>query len=296
MGMSYIGRFAPSPSGDLHFGSLVTAVASYLQAKAQNGYWLVRIEDIDRRREVKGSAARILATLERYGLQWDNQVLYQSQCIPRYRAILTQLIADGHAYYCDCHRQRIQQQNGIYDNHCRHRQLTPQTSAYPLAIRLRQSYPIYRFFDQLHGWQKVEQKLASEDFTLFRRDGCYAYHLVVVLDDHFQGITEVVRGADLLTPTCRQLSLYQQLNWTAPNYLHLPLVLNNDGRKLSKQNHAQSIADAPVIKTLAAVLHFLNQPLPSDWQDYHKEQLLSWAQAHWQRTSIPKQSKRYSLV
>jgi glutamyl-Q tRNA(Asp) synthetase len=294
--MSYIGRFAPSPTGDLHFGSLVTAVASYLQAKAQNGDWLVRIEDIDRRREVNGAATRILATLERFGLQWDNQVLYQSQCIARYQSILTQLIANGQAYYCDCRRQRIQQQNGIYDNLCRHRQLTPKTSGDPLAIRLRQSYPIYRFFDQLLGWQQVDQALAKEDFTLFRRDGCYAYHLVVVLDDHFQGITEVVRGADLLIPTSRQLSLYQQLNWTAPNYLHLPLALNNDGRKLSKQNRAQSIAHAPVVNTLATVLQFLNQPLPSDWQDYNKEQLLSWGQAHWQTTAIPRQSKVYSSI
>lgn len=294
--MSYIGRFAPSPSGDLHLGSLVTAVGSYLQAKAKHGYWLVRIEDIDPLREMKGAAGRILATLERYGLFWDNEVLYQSQCLPRYQAILSQLITNGNAYYCDCHRQRIQHLNGIYDNHCRHRQLTPKTSGAPLAIRLRQSYPIYRFFDQLYGWQKVEYHFAKEDFTLYRRDGCYAYHLAAVLDDHFQGITEVVRGADLLISTSHQISLYRQLKWPVPHHLHLPLALNTDGRKLSKQNHAPSITNAPVLKTLATVLQFLNQPLPIDWQDYNKEQLLDWAQAHWQIKNIAKQNKCCSLL
>ena len=188
----YVGRFAPSPSGDLHFGSLIAALGSYLQARAQRGQWLVRIEDIDPPREVPGAAARILSALEHYGLHWDGQVIYQSQRHDAYRAALDLLQRQGLSYYCTCTRSRIQHIGGLYDGHCRDLQLGPQGA----AIRLRQTAPVYGFHDRLQGELHADPALAGEDFIIRRRDGLFAYNLAVVIDDHFQGVTEIVRGSD----------------------------------------------------------------------------------------------------
>lgn len=230
----YVGRFAPSPSGDLHFGSLIAALGSYLQARAQGGSWLVRIEDIDPPREIPGAAARILATLDHYGLHWDGPVIYQSQRHEAYRATLAWLEQQGLSYYCNCTRSRIQHIGGFYDGYCRDRHL-PSKGA---AIRLRQTQPVYSFYDKLLGELHAEPALAKEDFIIRRRDSLFAYNLAVVVDDAFQGVTEIVRGADLIEPTVRQIALYQQLQQPVPCYLHLPLALNEEGNKLSKQNHA----------------------------------------------------------
>ncbi|QIQ20843.1 tRNA glutamyl-Q(34) synthetase GluQRS [Zophobihabitans entericus] len=289
--MHYIGRFAPSPSGDLHFGSLVTAIGSYLQAKSQHGTWLVRIEDIDPPREIAGASKRILSVLESFGLYWDDQVLYQSDCHERYREIIHQLLTSHHAYYCDCTRQRIQSLGGFYDQHCRNLHLTPDTSSQPLAIRYLQNNPVYQFSDKLRGLQQVNKKLAEEDFVILRRDGLFAYNLAVVLDDHYQGVTEIVRGADLLEPTVRQIAFFRHFQWKVPDFIHLPLALNSDGSKLSKQNHALPVSGQPVVQTLGRVLEFLNQSLPENWQDGTKEQLLDWAIKHWDLTRVPKQDQ-----
>ncbi|WP_392567021.1 tRNA glutamyl-Q(34) synthetase GluQRS [Utexia brackfieldae] len=287
--MSYIGRFAPSPSGDLHFGSLITALASYLQAKSKAGLWLVRIEDIDPPREVAGAASRILRTLEQFGLYWDKTVLYQSQCYHRYAQILSQLLQEKQAYYCDCNRQRIHTLNHIYDNHCANRALSPQQTEQKLAIRLRLSSPITQFVDNIRGLQHIDDVVAREDFILRRRDGLFAYNLAVVLDDNYQGVTEIVRGADLLTATSWQQALYHQLGWHIPSYLHLPLALNPDGSKLSKQNRATPIANTHTRQTTIAGLKFLNQPIPKDWQDSSQAQLLDWAITHWDVNLVPTQ-------
>lgn len=295
--MHYVGRFAPSPSGELHFGSLVCAVASYLQAKAKHGEWLVRIEDIDPPREVAGSDKKILQTLEAFGLYWDRQVLYQSSRLEYYHSEIKQLLAKQQAYYCDCSRHDIQADGGFYRAKCRQKQLSPNSSTHNLAVRFKQDLPCYQFVDQLRGLQQVAPQLAQEDFIIQRRDGLIAYNLAVVLDDHYQGITEVVRGADLLLPTARQISLFHYYHWPVPNYLHLPLALDQSGNKLSKQNHAPAIAAEPdLLAQLAKVLQFLHQPLPTDWRDAKLEQLLDWAIQHWQVMQISQQDQIVSLT
>ncbi|PVZ83342.1 tRNA glutamyl-Q(34) synthetase GluQRS [Serratia sp. S1B] len=281
----YVGRFAPSPSGDLHFGSLIAALGSYLQARSQHGQWLVRIEDIDPPREVAGAADRILTTLEHYGLHWDGQVVYQSQRLDAYRATLDCLQRQGASYYCTCTRQRIQQIGGLYDGHCRQLQLGPQGA----AIRLRQSNPVYTFHDRLQGELQADPALAQEDFIIRRRDGLFAYNLAVVVDDHFQGVTEIVRGADLIAPTVRQIALYQQLQAPVPHYVHLPLVLGHHGLKLSKQNHAPALPSGDPRPVLVDALHFLRQPRPESWQDLSLPLLLNWAVQHWRLENVPRQ-------
>lgn len=284
--MQYIGRFAPSPSGPLHFGSLVTALGSYLQAKTSNGKWLVRIEDIDPPREVKGASSLILKTLEAFNLYWDDQVLYQSNCSERYRSVLASLISEQKAYYCDCTRQRIHSlKNNIYDGFCRERHLALNN----VAIRLKQNHPIFSFDDKIRGQQSIDHINALEDFIIHRKDGLFAYNLVVVLDDNYQGITEIVRGADLLPVTAKQISLYQLFNFTIPNYCHLPLALDSHGNKLSKQNHASPI-DIKKTKLLTVqALQFLGQQIPENWQDATQKALLDWAISHWDINHIPKQ-------
>ncbi|MBD2801964.1 tRNA glutamyl-Q(34) synthetase GluQRS [Xenorhabdus sp. M] len=280
---SYIGRFAPSPSGDLHFGSLVTALGSYLQARAQHGKWLMRIDDIDPPREVPGAAGRILKALEHYGLCWDDDVLYQSRRHDAYHAVLDQLKQQENSYCCTCTRQRIQKLGGFYDGHCRHLHL-PEGNA---AIRLKQLHPVYGFYDKLQGNIAVPGKMAEEDFIIHRKDSLFAYNLVVVIDDNYQGVTEIVRGADLIEPTGRQLSLYHHLNFTIPDYAHLSLVLNKEGNKLSKQNHAQPIPLDDPRPLLIEALSFLNQPTIAGWQDLTKEQLLKEAIVGWNINSVP---------
>lgn len=284
----YTGRFAPSPSGDLHFGSLIAALGSYLQARARHGRWLVRIEDIDPPREIPGAATRILSQLEHYGLYWDGEVTYQSQRHARYQEVLHWIARQGLSYYCTCPRSRIQQIGGRYDGHCRDRNLPAENA----AIRIRQTTPVFRFHDGLSGEIHADPALASEDFIIHRRDGLFAYNLAVVVDDHEQNVTEIVRGADLIEPTVRQISLYRQLGYNEPAYIHLPLVRNADGHKLSKQNHAPSLPNSDPRPVLIAALEFLRQPLPESWQDLTLPALLEWSVAHWSLSSIPRQAAK----
>lgn len=281
-----IGRFAPSPSGDLHFGSLIAALGSYLSARAQQGRWLVRIEDIDPPREVPGAATRILQQLEHYGLYWDGDVLWQSQRHDAYRAALSWLQTHRQSYFCTCTRSRIQQLGGFYDGHCRDLQLPPDNA----ALRLRQHAPVSGFNDRLRGHLQAEAQLAQEDFIIHRRDGLFAYNLAVVVDDHFQGVTEIVRGADLIEPTVRQIALYQQFAWPVPDYLHLPLAVNRDGNKLSKQNHAPALPAGDARPLLVQALRFLGQPVSAGWQDESLESLLKQAVAQWNIRLIPLQN------
>ncbi|MGE9553509.1 tRNA glutamyl-Q(34) synthetase GluQRS [Erwinia amylovora] len=289
MSSSYIGRFAPSPSGVLHFGSLIAAVGSYLQARAQQGLWLVRIEDIDPPREVPGAAKRILQQLEQYGLHWDGEVLWQSQRHDAYREALAWLRQHNHSYYCTCTRSRIQQVGGVYDGHCRTRNCGPDNA----ALRLRVDAPVARFHDNLRGEVEAEARLAQEDFIIHRRDGLFAYNLAVVVDDHYQGVTEVVRGADLIEPTVRQIALYQQFGWPAPAYLHLPLAINTDGNKLSKQNHAPPLPPGDPRPVMVQALQFLGQPVADDWQDLPLSGLLQRAVRQWDVATIPRQDSFY---
>ena len=280
----YIGRFAPSPSGELHFGSLIAALGSYLQARARRGIWRVRIEDIDPPREVPGAAETILRQLEHYGLHWDGDILWQSQRHDAYRERLAWLREQGFSYYCTCTRARIQSVGGVYDGHCRTLNNGPEDA----AVRLLQSHPVTHFEDRLLGEIRADARLAREDFIVHRRDGLFAYNLAVVVDDHFQGVTEIVRGADLIEPTVRQISLYQQFGWAAPDYVHLPLALNNEGLKLSKQNHAPALPKGDPRPLLINALQFLNQDVTHEWQDLRTEELLQKAIAGWTLNTVPK--------
>ncbi|MGL4476112.1 MAG: tRNA glutamyl-Q(34) synthetase GluQRS [Shewanella sp.] len=249
----YRGRFAPSPSGALHFGSLVAALGSYLRARHLGGQWLVRIEDIDPPREVPGAADDILRTLEAFGLHWDGAVVYQSQCLANYQAKIDTWLAQGHAYYCQCSRQQIRTMGGIYDGRCQ--------SQYKQhgAIRWHNDQGCQQFNDQLQGHVATDHAFAQEDFIIRRSDGLYAYQLAVVMDDITAGITEVVRGADLLEATVRQISLYQALDAKVPNWLHLPLACQQPGSKLSKQNHATPVDKQHPHGAFSAALAFLGQ-------------------------------------
>ncbi|MCE2570985.1 tRNA glutamyl-Q(34) synthetase GluQRS [Motilimonas eburnea] len=284
----YIGRFAPSPSGPLHFGSLVAALGSYLQAKANQGQWLVRIEDIDPPREVAGADKAILTTLEQYGLTWDGPVRYQSQQTELYEQVLTQLREQGLTYACQCTRAMIKQQGGLYSGSCRQLALTDKNN----AIRLHVEQGVTAFIDKLQGQVFINPDMAHEDFIIKRKDGLYAYNLAVTLDDIDQGITEVVRGADLLEPTARQIGLMQLLNAPVPDYVHLPLAVTKPGFKLSKQNHAPSIADQDIRQTTWRALAFLGQQPPPALVHEPQTNIIHWAIAHWQLKKVAHQTEQ----
>jgi glutamyl-Q tRNA(Asp) synthetase len=286
----YRGRFAPSPSGPLHFGSLVSALASYLDAKANHGQWLVRMEDLDPPREQPGAASLILQTLEDHGLQWDEQVLYQSARHQSYQETLEWLIAQNLAYPCSCSRQELAAMGGIYDGRCRHREVD---LAKPYATRLKLYDIPHRpqndwmsFNDVIQGQQTQNLRTQAGDQILKRRDGFYAYQLAVVVDDIHQQITHIIRGSDLLEVTARQLSLFNLLDAPTPAFGHVPLALQSNGQKLSKQNHAKAIDSAQASRNLWHGLGFLGQNPPVDLARASTRELLSWAQTHWRRHVI----------
>lgn len=282
--MSYIGRFAPSPSGLLHFGSLVAALGSYFQAKAMQGKWLVRIEDLDPPREMPGAASAILATLEQYGLYWDGEVAYQSQRHHLYQSQIDEWLKSGQAYYCQCSRKQIKASGGYYLGTCRALGLT---NAQNCSVRLRMDNPVESFEDLKRGKIEIPHALAHEDFIIKRRDGLFAYNLAVVIDDIDQGITEIVRGADLIEPTGRQISLYKTLNQTPVRYLHLPLAVDSSGNKFSKQNHATAIDNHNPKPAIMKAMTFLGFDLPKDFSDCTIEQMVAWGCKHWCLSQLP---------
>lgn len=240
----YRGRFAPSPTGPLHFGSLLAAVASYADARAQAGVWLVRLEDLDRARAVPGAADDILRTLQAFGFLWDEPVLFQRHRSDAYQTALDRLAARGLTYACGCSRAEIARlglpgrEGPIYPGTCR-AGLPP--GRLPRTLRLRAPAPPIAFVDRIQGAQSQSIAAAVGDFVLRRADGIHAYQLAVVVDDAWQGITQVVRGADLLLSTPRQILLQRFLGLLQPDYAHVPLAVDTEGRKLSK-----SLAAAPV--------------------------------------------------
>lgn len=282
---AYIGRFAPSPSGPLHFGSLIAAVGSYLQAKSQHGQWLVRMEDIDTPRMVPGIDSDILRTLEQFGLLWDGEVLYQSQRLTRYSEIFNQLQQRQLIYACQCSRKQISAMGGTYDNRCATKNLNNSNQAW----RLRGNNVSTHFTDLLFGHQQITSQLAQEDYIIKRRDGLFAYQLVVVADDIDQGITEVIRGADLLPMTPRQQALFNLLDAVQPGYGHLPLAVLEPGFKLSKQNHAAAISQWPKAQVISKVLRFLGHPLPTELEQAPVTEQLGWAINNWQLAKVPQQ-------
>ena len=268
----YRGRFAPTPSGPLHFGSLVAALASYLDAKAHGGEWLVRIEDVDKSRAVTGADSVILEQLEQHHLFWDATVIYQSQRDERYADIIAGL--DHHSYSCDCSRRQIRARGPCYDGHCRLRQ--PRST--PYAIRFKNDTPITHFDDRWLGGITPDSDCVKEDFILRRRDHLFAYQLAVVVDDIEQGITDIVRGEDLLQPSFWQLTLWQHFAKSQPRMMHVPLAINDTGRKLSKQNHAPPIDSANAVNNLAkAAVHLGLAPIEAvNADDLLKKATVLW--------------------
>jgi len=252
--LRYRGRFAPSPTGPLHFGSLVAALGSWLMARRANGEWLVRVEDLDPPREVPGAAQRQLRTLQAFGLHGDGPVLHQSARGALYQAALDRLLASGDAFACHCSRAALAESGGI------HRRCVPGARRDDPAIRLRvPDGCVIAFDDALHG--RVRQDVAAEvgDFVLRRADGPWAYQLAVVVDDAAQGITDVVRGADLLDSTPRQILLQHKLGLPTPRYAHLPLVLDDAGHKLSKSTDALQVDDDAPLPALRRAWKVLGQ-------------------------------------
>ncbi len=287
-GEHYRGRFAPSPTGPLHFGSLLAAVGSWLDARAAGGQWLMRVEDLDPPREPPAAAGEILRALEAFGLWWDGEVLFQSQRQDAYQEALARLAAAGWTYPCACSRKDIEtanQQLGrlgarIYPGTCRNRPAAAAGAS--RIIRLRTPAELVEFDDRLQG--RFGQHLHNEvgDFVLRRREGYIAYQLAVVIDDHHQGITDVVRGIDLLDSTPRQLLLQQRLGLPAPRYMHLPVVTRPDGEKLSKQTGAAGISASYAPQLAWQALVSLQHEPPRELYGAAPAQLWNWALDQWQ--------------
>jgi glutamyl-Q tRNA(Asp) synthetase len=287
----YRGRFAPSPTGALHFGSLIAAVGSYLEAKSHNGEWLVRIENLDKPREIPTASHEIFRALEILGMEWDHEVIYQDQRKDTYENILTILNKRGLTYSCTCTRKEIADSSitgisgQIYAGTCRN---NVQNKDRLGAIRIKTDNNIIEFEDSLHGL--ISQRLESEtgDFILRRSDGIYAYQLAVVADDATQGITNVVRGADLLDSTPRQIYLQKLLGYSTPTYMHLPVAVNNQGEKLSKQTRAALLDISNPVKQLVEAVNFLGQESPIELLGSNVSSFWKWAIENWHPEKIHK--------
>lgn len=285
--MSYVGRFAPSPTGPLHIGSVVTAVASYLHARQARGEWLVRIEDIDPPREVPGAADSILRTLEALQLEWDRPVLYQSSRLEAYRAAAERLLAEGRAFRCRCSRSEIRAgadgPSARYPGTCRERRLPPGDG--DTALRSRVEPGLVTVADGLQGAANTDLAATSGDYVIVRRDGLPAYHLAVVLDDAEQGITTIVRGVDLLESTAAHVHLQRALGLATPLYYHLPVVVNEQHQKLSKQTGARPIG-AGELGVAARVLELLGLDVPAELRAEPPSVVWQWALARWSIDSL----------
>lgn len=287
----YIGRFAPSPTGLLHIGSLLTALASYADARANGGKWLVRMEDLDPPREMAGAAAHILRTLDAFGFEWDGEVAYQSRRNGLYQEALGRLKSEGLVYPCYCSRKDWQAaatvgaDGFVYNGRCRVPAQRPEANGKTPAWRIAVPDRTIGFQDEIVGY--YAQNLAHDigDFVLLRADGFWAYQLAVVADDAEQGITHIVRGQDLLVSTPRQIYLQQCLGANTPHYAHLPLLVNSQGQKWSKQTLAPALDLNRREALLRQVMRYLN--LPDAPEVDRPEELLAWAVLHWEIRAIP---------
>ena len=270
----YIGRFAPSPTGPLHIGSLYTALASFLQARSQQGLWLLRIDDLDTPRNIKGSGDSILKTLETFGLHWDGRVAYQSQTLDVYHEILDKLANDKLIYPCTCSRKTL---TSVYSGICRNKQTLPDS---PHSLRIKTDNRFIAFNDRLQGL--MSQNLADNgDFILKRKDQIIAYQFAVVIDDDRQHINHVVRGYDLLDSTPRQIYLQQLLGLVTPDYMHVPVIIDEQGYKLSKQTRATAVDIKKPHTVIFELLNLLKQNPPGELQHGPLTELLSWSIKNW---------------
>ena len=299
---AYIGRFAPSPTGPVHFGTLIAAVGSYLQACKHHGAWLVRIEDVDTTRRVAGADTAILQTLEAFGFEWQGEVVYQSQRGEHYRQALRTLLRQNLVFACNCSRKQLVGQR-IYPGACRQRRLPadaeptlpghapPDHAPNDHALRLRVDDAEIEFDDLVQGRRRENLARECGDFIIKRRDGLFAYQLAVVVDDALQGVTEIVRGADLLDSTARQIYLQQKLGYATPQYAHLPLAVDRRGNKLSKSEGAGQVAVTQKETLLLRALAFLGQQPPAELAGSSIEDIWRWARAHWDIDKVPRQSR-----
>jgi glutamyl-Q tRNA(Asp) synthetase len=287
----YRGRFAPSPTGPLHFGSLVAALASYAEARAQRGQWLVRIEDLDPPRVVRGSVEDILRTLEACGMEWDGKVVFQSTRSDAYHAALHALRQRGKLYACGCSRREIADsgvagiEGYVYPGTCRDG-LPPARAARAWRVDTKDSF--VAFEDAVQG--RIEHDLARDigDFVLYRADRVYAYQLAVSIDDAEQGITDVLRGADLLDSTPRQIYLQRLLGLSTPRYAHVPVAVNERGEKLSKQTHARPIDVSNVGAAMVRALRFLGHRVPESLERARVREIWTWIAENWSLEHVPR--------
>ncbi len=286
--MRYIGRFAPSPTGPLHVGSLTAAVASYLHARRAHGEWLVRIEDIDPPREMPGATAMILAALKAFDLDWDRDVFYQSRHVSEYQQIAEDLLAQGSAYRCSCSRREIREDGSVgdlgprYAGTCRGRQRHERNT----SIRVRSDNSTGSFEDELQGLRRYDVEASVGDYVILRNDGLPAYHLAVVLDDARQGITDVVRGIDLLDTTGLHIHLQQTLALPTPAYLHLPVITNAAGQKLSKRTGARAVEPQHAVDLAPEILAYLGLEVPRSMYGARPRDLWAWACKRWEPTNL----------
>ena len=278
----YVGRFAPTPSGPLHFGSIIAALGSFLQARKYQGTWLVRIEDIDEPRTKPGADKLILEQLERLGLQWDDDIVYQSERISRYQLALKKLESKHLVFPCSCSRKDTG--NKPYSGTCRKALTDNKTNQ---SLRVLTNNELIKLNDLLQG--DYSQRLESDvgDFIIKRADGYFAYHLAVVIDDAEQSVTEIVRGLDLLDSTPRQIYLQQLLELSTPSYLHLPLAIDFSGNKLSKATEAEAANTNDPVTTLIHALNFLGQTPPPALAKSNTSTVLEWAIENWEIKNIP---------
>ena len=281
---SYIGRFAPTPSGHLHFGSLVAALASYLDARSVGGRWLLRMEDLDPPREMPGAQGAILDALQRYGFEWDGELVRQSERHDAYAQVVDRLFSMGLAYACTCSRKQLEGYHGIYPGLCRNAGHSMENA----AIRVRVPELMYSFEDRVQGLFGQHLGRDVGDFVIRRRDGLYAYQLAVVLDDAWQGVTDIVRGADLLDSTPRQLYLQELLGLPQPRYLHVPLIVQPDGHKLGKSYRSPPLTASQATPLLLRALRTLGQATDDRLCHASPREVLDWAVTHWNASLIPR--------
>lgn len=309
MHANYVGRFAPSPTGPLHFGSLVAAVASYCDAKSQAGKWLLRMEDLDKPREHAGAANTILQQLESFGFEWDAPIIYQSQRASIYEQYLHELQRNDFVYSCTCSRKEIADSSilsgidgAIYPKTCFNKianlnasKNDASVSRMTLNLKSAGSWrinvddvPEISFFDAIQG--EISQHLPTDvgDYIIKRKDGIFAYQLAVVVDDALQGVTHIVRGCDLIDSTPRQLYLQILLGFNMPKYAHVPVAANAAGEKLSKQTLAKAIAPQAAPMLVFKALQFLGQNPPNDIKNATLTEIWRWAIDHWQLKNVPK--------
>ena len=279
----YIGRFAPSPTGSLHFGSLVSALTSYIDAKANHGLWLVRIDDIDPPRESKGSTKKILQQLQEHGLHWDKEVLFQSQRNNAYLSAIRKLKNDDLVFRCHCSRKELKDNVTIHNYPCRSKN---SNNLYSLRLKAKDNSKV-KFNDLFKGNQSQIIKRDIGDIVLYRKEKLFSYNLSVVVDDAFQQITHIFRGGDLLNVTPSQIYLQKLLGLKTPVYGHIPIAVDDKGTKLSKQNLAVSLDYKPAQKNLLNAINWLGFEVPTSLsKSKNPDQILTWAINNWQRTNI----------